>query len=191
MPKSFVVAGLLSFTLLCFSVGNLGCKKESPVEPNLPPLPALTDSIPFDILGQGKLVFARIGPHNNNYSGLYVVDIDHRRSWGIGGGVLDGPAVSPDGQSIAYSASNGGSTVYDVYIMNIDGSGARQVTSMMAQEFSPSWTVDSRQILFHATPFDFADGICLVYRQSPSLNPPDRILIRDFGQIDPPYVYQV
>jgi hypothetical protein len=93
------------YRLLLAAVGlstlvNMGCDKENPVESSSPTSssPPLTDRIPFDKLGQGKLVFERLGP----YGGVYVVDIDHRRSWGIDG-VGGGPAASPDGQRIAYT----------------------------------------------------------------------------------------
>jgi hypothetical protein len=175
-----LVGKLLPFTILCFSVGNLGCTKESPVEPNLPQLPALVDPIPFARLGQGKLVFGRIGPSGNNYSGIYVVDIDQQRSWGIDGEVIFGPSISPDGQRIAYTTYTSTKTAYGVYIMNIDGTNQQCVSDIEGQEHSPSWAFDGKQILFHAETFSMA-AMCPLYRQSPEPNPHDRVLLFDFG----------
>lgn len=94
-----LVYRLLLAAIGCFTLANMGCNKENAVESSIPTssFPPLTDPIQFDKLGQAKLVFERLGPY-----GVYVVDIDHRRSWGIGG-VGGGTAASPDGQRIAYT----------------------------------------------------------------------------------------
>lgn len=188
MPRSLNRV-ILPLAIFCGSVGSPGCKEHSPVEPSLPALPALTDPIPFSSLGEGRLVFKRIGPLDNNYEGVYVVDVAQQRSWGITGSVISGPAVSPDGKRIAYTAYASSKTAYDVYIMSIDGTNRERVSDMVGQEHCPSWTSDGKQILFRAEPFDMSAGIIPLYRQSPVANPADRVLVIDFGKIDPPYVY--
>jgi Tol biopolymer transport system component len=165
---------LLLAALGCSTLVNMGCNKENPVESSSPTssFPPLTDPIPFDKLGQGKLVFERLGP----YGGVYVVDIDHRRSWGLGG-VGGGPAASPDGERIAYTALTPypSETYYDVYIMNIDGTNRQRVSDFIGQEHSPSWTSDGKQILYQAWTFSPANGVSGLYRQSPVPNPVDRV----------------
>jgi len=49
---------------------------DEPTDSTINGFPPLTDTIPYEKLGQGKLVFERIGPSENNYSGVYVIDID-------------------------------------------------------------------------------------------------------------------
>ena len=162
---------------------NFACQEatDEPTDSTIngvPPLPHLTDTIPYEKLGQGKLVFERIGPMDNNYSGVYVIDIDNQSSWGIGSGVFHAPAVSPDGQKIAFVRSAGSDSWHDVHIMDIDGSNMQNVTFMEGQDRSPSWTPDSSQILFWVDLF--GNGEPPLYRQSPVPNPVDRTLIKKF-----------
>jgi Tol biopolymer transport system component len=64
------------------------------------------------------------------------------------------PAWSPDGRKIAFS-SNGRARIYggngrngEIYVMNADGSGKRNLTRNPAQDGSPSWSPDGRRIAF-------------------------------------------
>ena len=155
---------------------NFACQEAT--DSTINGLPPLTDTIPYEKLGQGKLVFERIGPSENNYSGVYVIDIYNQSSWGIGSGVFDSPVVSPNGQKIAFTRHAGypADTLFDVHIMDIDGSNIQNVTFMEKQDRTPSWTPDSSQILFWV-----ALGEPPLYRQSPVPNPVDRTLIKTFS----------
>lgn len=137
-------------TLLIFISIITGCKESSnPVYTNNPPtLPTLSDPIPYENLGQGKIVFERIGPLSNNYSGGYVIDINNRKSWDIYSGVFDGPSISPDGKLVAFSTLTSYHTYYDIYTVNIDGSNKQQITAMSFQEKIPSWSSNGEYI-FH------------------------------------------
>lgn len=161
---------------------SIACDKGTPLEPTSPNHlhPPLTDTIPYELLGQGKLVFQRLRQENTLLNGVYVIDIDEQRSWGIGGGIFDGPAVSPNGQKIAYSRYETSGTIYDVHVMNIDATNNQNISFIEGQDRSPSWTHDSNQILF------FVEGLPVdpnqpLYRQSPMPNPPDRVLIKNFS----------
>ncbi len=57
------------------------------------------------------------------------------------------PAFSPDGRRIAVMSSVKG-TLPDIWTMNADGTGVQQVTSTHGYEADPSWTPDSREIVF-------------------------------------------
>ena len=175
------------FVLLLAIAWSYACeqKPEKPKEPEEPAkhkLPDLADAIPFERLGRGKLVFERIGPLANNYSGVYVVDIDNRRSWGTESDVFDGPAVSPDGQKIAFSRLAAGATptLYDIHVMSINGTNTQNVSKIDGQDRQPSWTPDSSQILFWV---EDTNLYMPLYRQSPVPNPPDRSLIINLGTI--------
>lgn len=72
-------------------------------------------------------------------------------------GRLGDVQVSPDGKQIVYSVSyysipeNKGNA--ELYIMNVDGTGKKQLTTTPHSEFNPIWTPDSKKILFL-----YADG---------------------------------
>jgi TolB protein len=69
------------------------------------------------------------------------------------------PAWSPDGKQIAFSGGsgplrNGTPEFNEVYVMNVDGSRARRITSVTASKpfamdvLSPMWSPDGRQLVF-------------------------------------------
>jgi Tol biopolymer transport system component len=159
--------------------------KQPEKEPSTPVKPTFDDSIPYNILGHGKLVFERIGPVDNAYNGVCVVDMDQQRKWEISGEIMNDPAVSPDGNNIAYTNLYSDSTWYDVFIMNIDGTNQRDITKMVGQESCPSWTFDGTQILF--TNFGTTEEAS--YSQSPEPKPSDRVKVIDYYAIDPPNIY--
>ncbi len=58
--------------------------------------------------------------------------------------VIGGPAISPDGQRVAFSVRQGGQTL--LYVMQADGTNARVVTDTLALQGSPAWEPDGRSI---------------------------------------------
>ena len=59
------------------------------------------------------------------------------------------PAFSPDGERIAVMSSMAGS-LPDIWIMNKDGSGLRQVTDNSGFEADPAWSSDGHAIVFRS-----------------------------------------
>jgi TolB protein len=55
-------------------------------------------------------------------------------------------AVSPDGRRVAMISSKGGSP--DLYVVNLDGSGLKQLTSTREAESSPCWSPDGQTICY-------------------------------------------
>jgi pSer/pThr/pTyr-binding forkhead associated (FHA) protein len=56
------------------------------------------------------------------------------------------PAVSPDGQSVAFMSFRGGN--WDVYKVNVDGTGLTQLTTDTADDGLPAWSPDGQMIAF-------------------------------------------
>ena len=56
------------------------------------------------------------------------------------------PAVSPDGKQIAFMSRRDGN--WNVYIMNSDGTGLRQLTDDTAEDGLPTWSPDGEVIAF-------------------------------------------
>jgi len=54
------------------------------------------------------------------------------------------PKVSPDGTKIAFLSNDDGT--YELYVMNVDGSGLRRLTSNSLQEGAPAWSPDGRLV---------------------------------------------
>ena len=88
-----------------------------------------------------KIVYAATGQ-------LGVMDADGSDRHPI---VNDGspaqPAWSPDGRRIAFMAT-GNDGKYDIFTVNPDGTGAKQLTTAPYGDLSPTWSPDGRRIAF-------------------------------------------
>lgn len=69
-----------------------------------------------------------------------------RPAKGVGNNHL--AAFSPDGTRIAFSSSRDGNGNYEIYVVNIDGSGLRQLTTNRADDVTPTWSPSGDQIAF-------------------------------------------
>ncbi|HEY8684966.1 MAG TPA: hypothetical protein VIO57_05115 [Chloroflexota bacterium] len=156
--------------------GLLGCGSSSdgPTFP-LPVVPPL-ESVPYALLGSGKVAFERISA--DGYGAIYVIDpttvssahfFDNEAEYGA--------AVSPDGRRVAYTA-NSDNTFFDVYVANLDGTGVQHATHFALEEGPPSWTPNGAKVVV-------AGGVSNsfvfnVYSQSPVANPGDQMQLTNF-----------
>jgi len=127
----------LFLTLLVF----IACNKKEILESQRPEIPALTDPIPYDVLGRGTIVFERIGPYPGEWESWYVINVEQKKTWSLQfkrSTWLD--FISPDGKKIAFSA-------HAIYTMNIDGSEMQKITEGEFGYMS-SWSPDSKKLYF-------------------------------------------
>jgi len=172
---------LIIFLLIMLDV-FLQCGKETIVNDNSggnsvkPIYPALNDSIPYNHLGGGKIVFQRKGPPPNGYSAVYVLDIDQHTAW-IDSNAGDQCAISPIGDVVAFSAYSNPSTLWDIYIVGLHGQNRMQVTSLEMFEKFPSWAPDGSLIFFWASG-KMNDPNTYFFKLSPSAagTPPELII---------------
>jgi Tol biopolymer transport system component len=72
------------------------------------------------------------------------------RRVGRGLGSAEDPAVSPDGKLIAYDYRKPGFQNRELYVMNADGTGVRQVTRLNVTSGIPAWSPDGRTLAFQS-----------------------------------------
>lgn len=86
--------------------------------------------------------------------GIYVMDADGSNARLLMGGPLHYPRWSPDGRYIAFDGTLGMSQ-FEIFIMNADGSGMRQVTvhpkGAGGYNKCPSWSPDGKRLVYFST----------------------------------------
>lgn len=90
--------------------------------------------------------------------GLYVVENGVERELVTSGGILTAEAWSPDGQQLAYTVLElqGDNLNTDIWIVNADGSDARQVTTDPGFDGEPAWSPDGQLLVYYTTSGDHA-----------------------------------
>ncbi len=140
----------------------------------------LTDEIPFEELGSGKILFQRVNYPDT--SGFYIIDVDKRNSYGFtSDSDINWPYISPDGLKIACNLRLSDHNFnYGIYCMNIDGTNCVPVTDS-GGGFCPTWSPDGLKILFYTNNIDGP-----LYLLSATENSSDRIEIIKFYYGDDP-----
>lgn len=72
----------------------------------------------------------------------------------------EAPDWSPDGSRIAFMSNRDGSGLYQIYLMNADGTGQTRVSSELFDAELPSWSPDGTKLLF--TSWAPATGVDIV-----------------------------
>jgi Tol biopolymer transport system component len=94
-----------------------------------------------------KILFVGSPDVLNFYWAIINVDGSGERPlFGSQGG--DAPAWSPDGTKIAFESSENNDFVEDIYVMNADGSGRRNLSNNARPNQTPQWSPDGTKITF-------------------------------------------
>ena len=91
---------------------------------------------------------------NYRNANIYLVDLAGRgvRKLTEQAGVWTSPTVSPDGRRIAftgYPATKASYQAPEIYLMNLDGSGAQKITSLDRDPDNLMWAADGSGLYFH------------------------------------------
>ncbi len=169
----------LILSVLFFSITFSSCDtSQVPTLPDIIPLPAFTDNIPYSVLGSGKIAFERIGRQkNSNYFGIILVDIDKATVETLSG-VISFPALSPNGDKIAFSAQSSLSFSYDIFVMSIDGTVWDNISTTPEDDLYPAWSPDQQKIYFYNSPI-YTNGVQHLIVQSPYSGASDRQYLPD------------
>ncbi|MGH7657520.1 MAG: hypothetical protein ACREL6_04740, partial [Gemmatimonadales bacterium] len=105
----------------------------------------INSGVAFAPDGRRLVLAAKSGPRDD----IVIVDVEKQEETGRIKVPLDGvttPSWSPDGTAIVFTGYEGGYS--DLYTVNADGSGLRQLTEGKYAEFHPVWSPDGQSIAF-------------------------------------------
>jgi Tol biopolymer transport system component len=92
-----------------------------------------------------RIVFGREGA-------IFAVPATRGKSKRVGHGFgsATDPAWSPDGKLIAYDYRKPGFSIRELYVMNADGRGIRQLTHLRQVSGLPAWSPDGKRLAFQS-----------------------------------------
>ncbi len=84
---------------------------------------------------------------------IVLTDVESNETRNLTEGVQamhESPRFSPDGQRIVFASTRDDEmlTRSDVFVMNVDGTGVRNLSRHPNEDFNPHWTKDGRRIVF-------------------------------------------
>jgi Tol biopolymer transport system component len=104
----------------------------------------------------------------------------HRVGRGLGN--AEDPAVSPDGRLIAYDYRKPGFSNREIYVMNDDGTGIRQVTDLRYVSGLPAWSPDGKALAFQS---NVLNGKNEIYTVQAAGGKPTRVTTSEIDAIQP------
>ncbi|MBM3847762.1 MAG: hypothetical protein FJ405_15935, partial [Verrucomicrobia bacterium] len=69
----------------------------------------------------------------------------------------DHPSISPDGTRIAFTSNRADRNNWDLYVMNLDGSGVSRLTFAQGMDTEPVWVPDGARLVFSTERFGSQD----------------------------------
>jgi Tol biopolymer transport system component len=135
-----------------------------------PPL----ETVAFAALGHGKIAFLRFlaGPE----VGVYIVNADMHSWTRVPSRDYEAPALSPDGRRIAFWRESDLTSGYHIWVANVDGTGERQLTFPGTVVNTPSWTPDSKNVVYTIAANDGSNcPQAELYTQAPESETPTKV----------------
>jgi Tol biopolymer transport system component len=88
-----------------------------------------------------------------NAHGIYIYDLRQQVSLPLLTNILnaEGPSWSPDGTKVAFEVWTDGRKSSQIWIANVDGSGAKQLTDGDYYNWTPRWSPDGRKLVLETT----------------------------------------
>lgn len=96
-----------------------------------------------------RLVFDSYKDSHSILNILNIADGKRRALPVLGGAPASSPDWSPDGKMIAFAASTTADGLFQIFVMNADGSNPRKLTSLPSHATDPSWSPDAKRIAFN------------------------------------------
>ncbi len=87
------------------------------------------------------------------------------------------PAISPDGQTVAFASNRSG--YWDIYLLDLDSGGITRLTDTLAYDASPAWSPDSKWLVYET----YLDDNLEIKVQS-VVTPGDNIMLTDSPAAD-------
>ncbi|MBN1218638.1 MAG: PD40 domain-containing protein [Anaerolineae bacterium] len=131
------ISGRPAYTRISGPLGDVPAAQVSP-----PPSDSVSPVSPSASAGglKGKLVFM-----TGSGGDLYLINVDGTGLHRLAGGVID-PAVSPDGNQVAFTRWDG-VELGTLFTLNLNDHGERAVLGETLQAKSPTWSPDGQEII--------------------------------------------
>jgi Tol biopolymer transport system component len=147
LPSRLSLCAALAASLLA-----AGCRDSPFVPPDASRAPPL-ESVPYEALGAGKVLFQR--STDSGPWAVYLVDADARRTSvaleDFAGRWL-GPALSPAGDAVAWLGRQAGHEAFDIFVGDLHGGSFRRLTDLEHNVASPpSWSPSGQRVVFAVT----------------------------------------
>ena len=125
-------------TLWRLRIGDSAAEVSAPTR-----IPLTTNTEFSPRLGPNYLLYISASPRGESIWKL--ADGAGTELWsGVGAQIFGGPAIAPDGRSIAFSVRQQGQAL--LFVMRADGTSARMVTDSLDLQGNPAWSPDGQSI---------------------------------------------